>query len=1458
MSEDIQEDKKGRKNMRKIFKKSFCFFIVAVLLLSYNVFADSVKSFALPNDYSLVMCENSRVVIAEGEFDVISSAPVREDNVLMLPLRTLFEKMGYTLSYDNGKCTLDGDKQISVTMDSDVITVDNEETTLSAIVKNIDGSLYAPSDIAEVFGKYIKNTSDGLFILYTGKYYDKYEDDLMKLQGVYVQENGKDTNNGFSNSPVATLDRASKIAAGYAKAYGFNYPVHIFVKGGKYRFSETLKLDSKVFGSENFKGLKIVGYDGEVEFTGSTKIPSEKFKPVTDASTLARLPKAGRGRVAYVDLNELGVTSIKKNDSLISNNDWLPYLYLNDKEQVNARWPNTDFATVYSVPQRGSIGYSEANCNRWEQADDLRVTAFFGVDYEYRRSKIQSVDTKSMTLIQKTGEYMMPTGSGVGKRWYASNLLEEIDLPGEWYVDRTNNVLYYYPPYTLKNADLELVTLLNTSMFDITGCRNITFSNIKFAKVGGKGIVANKSDGLSVLDCKFQHIQDSCITVLENSFNFTAMGNEVYMCHTVFADMLAGNIVTAESGNFKISNNRFINVGIYPHTANAVFKGGLSSPERVGNIGVEINNNVIQDCANAVAAINVIGANIKIHHNEIVNHARHIKDGGAIYQGRTNSFRGNDISFNYIHDFNKDNFYCGIYSDDGSAGGYWHHNITKDINRLCIVGAGPETQFMYNLAINNKVAGTVGDRMSWSADLYGNGGKMQKEVEKALENENYANTFPQLKEALKRDPFFAPYNGVYFGNVGINAIGESGAYGIQEQIATYGAKTIERNGKDFNLDGLNSTKEGNKGYVYSDDYFQDPENEIWDVKEDSQLAEDYPELLEIKTEEIGIEDEYSSLLKNEDSFKLIYPSNGLTGIQPKNLRFSWELMQGAGKYKLVVATDPELTNVVLEKTVYPDGDYIAFETSDLELDSVYYWKVYAEGMARQSKFIKESNGVPYCFKTAKKEEFSKDNLKLAIDTLNEFSESIKSGDYEYEQVFVDELEEIIKKSEEVYRSSINQDEVDETEEVIYAFIKRSPFYMKLDYKSPSFITDSTTEWTTLQKSEDTVVTYNKDGFTITPKDKRGWLATKSDIVNEVVCFNVKFDNLHEQGSKYQGFDYRLKDDSTRGYLFIVKENIFEMQTSHGTYYKALPNFNLKAGQWCEVQLGAVTTPTGVLFFATIDGKLIFAELDQTVQKVTEGGRFAIRTNDTDSIHIKPATNIPEKQSLIEKIYSEWEYVDNVEHYACLLDGTVTALGLNNSMYASVDKTKLAEKLWPLVESGELKFDRNNYQPYVDKIFEKAVLEAYNQGKNDLLLKNGLVHLYNDYVKFENIDQNGVTLHSFAKKRLSDSDRMNINTSLAGGECNSYEELRARYAQKIFVQSINSFGTTFVADPAYMTEVFTDANMKFIGFDISEYSNLSDTQKEYVHANLGGATKNGNLSYEKIVEVFNSLVKEIQQ
>ena len=51
-------------------------------------------------------------------------------------------------------------------------------------------------------------------------------------------------------------------------------------------------------------------------------------------------------------------------------------------------------------------------------------------------------------------EVAMDTRQGI--QYYAFNLLEEIDMPGEWYLDRSTGILYLYPPSNLRQASVEI------------------------------------------------------------------------------------------------------------------------------------------------------------------------------------------------------------------------------------------------------------------------------------------------------------------------------------------------------------------------------------------------------------------------------------------------------------------------------------------------------------------------------------------------------------------------------------------------------------------------------------------------------------------------------------------------------------------------------------------------------------------------------------------------------------------------------------------------------------------------------------------------------------------------------------------------------------------------------------------------------------------------------------------
>ena len=1434
--------------MRKILSSALCIFM-ACLFLTVPAFAarkNSANEF-IPSNYELIMADKSVTAIKNGEFSTLSAPAQDVGGTFMIPVRYFFEAYGYEVLWDNGKTTLSGEKQITVEQGNNVVTVDGEEVTLKEAVSNIDGTLYIPQDICTVLGKNYKYSANGLFVIFTGDYSVSYDMNLIRLQGIYMAEDGKSSATGTPRDPISTLAGARDKAIEHIKVYGSSYPVNIFVKGGNYKVYETVTFEPLYFGDVANKGVNFKGYNGKAVFSGATQLDTELLTPVTDPLILAKLPKGGRGKVAYIDLNAIGLGDYVST----ANGTAFNYVYVDDKQMTHSRWPNDDYSLVSSIPVAKEFCYEGINPARWTQADDLYICGFFTADYAYGVQKAESVDVAA-GRIRTSGNGF--STSRAGARWFAKNLLEEVDAPGEWYVDRTNKILYIYPPYTMKDAKLEL-SLMKDYVMQMKSCINISFDNLTFEKFSNRVISCDNIKGFSLTNCDFKFIQNDFSVRGWGIDDITVRGNFTYSCEKGFASLRAGDVKNIKaSKGMKYDNNRHVLMGGDGGNIMGVLSGGYNSPEGSGSANVTIENNLFQDC-NATYAISIPGVNVYTRYNEIMNQARGIKDGGAIYTGRSFSYRGNEIAYNYVHHINKDHFFCGLYNDDGYSGADWHHNIVYSANRSTIIGLGSDMKFRYNLCIDCENSGTVGTRMTWSAGTYGPGGKFEQERDRVLAypGGEYAELFPELELSKTRDPYFAPWDVVIFGNVGINNNGTVGAYGTRDEIEKYGAKTIIRgDGKEQDISAINSTKEGNPNYVYSDDYFVDASKQNWNLKPDSQVAKDFPELLEIDVNKIGLTDEYAHLLTKDDndSFRQSYPHNGAVGVQAKEVRFSWTPLMGATQYRIVVATDPQLQNVVIDHTQMENGITNAYTTT-LDLDTVYYWKVYGISVARQDQWEKPSEGAPFGFKTAAKNEVDKENFKLALDALTALMDEITTKGYKYEEEFMTMANDLLARSSDAYKNATEQEQLDTLEEDIYNLIERSPFYMIVEFKTPSFLTNPA-EWTCSATGS---VAYDGTTVTVNGNGARTNAVVNTDTADSILCMQIQYGDTSDGGG-FQGLDYKMAPASSNSYLFIVKKAVLEFQ-KEGKFFMELPNFMVEGKKWYNYQLGAVNCAGGgVLQYVSIDGNLVFAALDQTPTKVLTGGRFRVRSNAVDTISMKPMETLPEPKSLMAAIYESWSNPLNEDHLQTMLTGAFSTMELETPMYSALDKDKLASLIYPKLQSGEIaKIQGTDFKAFKNEIKKWSVLAAYNQGLGEHLFQNNVKLIYGDITNFkEKIDNNGVTLCKFAEERLADKDFNMVNNATLNGNCKDFDELAKRYAKSIFTTSMNIAASTFAADYTYIADVVTKENMAYFGVNLDDYFALNDNQKTYVH-NIVGYAGNASRTFDEIIEAIHKASAE---
>ena len=108
---------------------------------------------------------------------------------------------------------------------------------------------------------------------------------------------------------------------------------------------------------------------------------------------------------------------------------------------------------------------------------------------------------------------------GTDSPFQAYNIFEEIDEPGEWYIDRSAKKMYFYPyettqanpSFKMSQAEFDLVSLQNTSY--------VTFRDIEVTAGRKKAIIVNGGTGNVIDGCDINTFEGKAVDILGGSNN---------------------------------------------------------------------------------------------------------------------------------------------------------------------------------------------------------------------------------------------------------------------------------------------------------------------------------------------------------------------------------------------------------------------------------------------------------------------------------------------------------------------------------------------------------------------------------------------------------------------------------------------------------------------------------------------------------------------------------------------------------------------------------------------------------------------------------------------------------------------------------------------------------------------------------------------------------------------------
>ncbi|MHB8520790.1 MAG: right-handed parallel beta-helix repeat-containing protein [Limisphaerales bacterium] len=553
-------------------------------------------------------------------------------------------------------------------------------------------------------------------------------------QTFYIATSGNDANPGTKAKPFATLERARAAVRDLKSAPGLpSGGVTVFLRGGVYLRADSFELTAADSGLPEAP----IHYRGaareEVRLIGGR--PVSNWKAVIDEQVLRRRDPAAIGITNYGKLLRRGFGGGNVAAHL--------ELFFQGRPMTLARWPNEGWAKIAGVPagpEGGKFAYADDRPRRWTNAPDLWVHGYWTWDWADSYEKVKAVDLEKREIATEPphGVYGYKTGQG----WYALNLLEELDSPGEYYLDRQTGILYFWPPAPL-SAGPAFVSLLEKPVIDLQHVHDVVLAELTIEDSRGVGIEINQCTNVLVAACTLRNLGTTAINL--SGAHSGIRGCDIYDVGDGAISLSGGDRQTLTPGGNFVDNCDLHHFSRWSRTYHPAI--GLQG------VGNRITHNLIHDAPHT--AILGGGNEHLIEFNEIHHVCLETSDAGAFYMGRDLTQRGNVVRFNYFHHLDARPDVQSVYLDDCFCGTTVFGNIIFKGGRGVEVGGGRDNLVLNNVFVDCRPAIHVDARAKGWAKFWFDG--RDPTLLNGLKAVNfnqppYSVRYPELGKILEDDP----------------------------------------------------------------------------------------------------------------------------------------------------------------------------------------------------------------------------------------------------------------------------------------------------------------------------------------------------------------------------------------------------------------------------------------------------------------------------------------------------------------------------------------------------------------------------------------------------------------------------------------------------------------------------------------------------------------------------------